>query len=299
MAARSIASLTVSFGLVSIPVRLFSATEASKAISFNLLHKACGSRLKQQYFCLKEEVPVAREDMVKGYEFAKDQYVMFTPEELKALEEAGTHMAEIAEFVPLASVDPVYFDKAYYLAPDKGGNKPYALLHRALMETGRCALGRWAARGKQYIVMIRPVEEGLVMQQLLYADEVRSIREVEIPETEVKPAELKLATQLIEQQSVDRFDPTEYVDDVRNRIEKAIEGKVQGQEIVMQEEQPAGAQVIDLMEALRASLEKKGPPKAKSSPAPAPAAESRKPPKRAAAEAVAVATPAKKAAKKL
>jgi DNA end-binding protein Ku len=300
MAARSIATLTVSFGLVSIPVRLFSATEASKAISFNLLHKACGSRLKQQYFCIKEEVPVARDDMVKGYEFAKDQYVMFTPEELKAMEEAGTHMAEIAEFVPLASVDPVYFDKAYYLAPDKGGNKPYALLHRALMETGRCALGRWAARGKQYIVMIRPVAEGLVMQQLLYADEVRSIREVEIPETEVKPAELKLATQLIEQQSVDKFDPTEYVDDVRARVEKAIEGKVQGQEIVMQEEQPAGAQVIDLMEALRASLEKKGPAKSKSSPAPVAAAESRKPPKRKEApEPVAVATTTRKAAKKL
>jgi len=174
------------------------------------------------------------------------------------------------------------------------------LLHRALMETGRCALGRWAARGKQYIVMIRPVAEGLVMQQLLYADEVRSIREVEIPDTEVKPAELKLATQLIEQQSVDKFDPTEYVDDVRARVEKAIEGKVQGQEIVMQEEQPAGAQVIDLMEALRASLERKGPAKAKSSPAPVPVAESRKPPKRKeAAEPVAVATTTRKAAKKL
>jgi len=297
MAARSIASLTVSFGLVSIPVRLFSATEASKAISFNLLHKACGSRLRQQYFCLKEEVPVAREDMVKGYEFAKDQYVMFTPEELKALEEAGTHMAEIAEFVPLDSVDPVYFDKAYYLAPDKGGAKPYALLREALLATGRCALGRWAARGKQYIVMIRAVEEGLVMQQLLYADEVRSIKEIEIPETDVKPAELKLAQQLIEQQSVDKFDPKGYVDDVRARIEKAVEGKVQGQEIVMTEEPAPGAQVIDLMEALRASLEKKGPAKAKSSPAPVAVAESRKPPKRAPA-AVAVAT-TRKAAKKV
>src|SRR6187549_2020182 len=222
MAARSIASLTISFGMVSIPVKLYSATEASRAISFNLLHKACGSRLKQQYLCIKEEIPVARDDMVKGYEFAKDQYVMFTPEELKALEEAGTHSADITEFVPLKTIDPVYFDKAYYLGPDKGGAKPYALLARALRESGRCALGRWAARGKQYIVMIRPVEEGLVMQQLLYADEVRSIREVEIPETEVKPAELKLATQLIEQQSVDRFDPTEYVDDVRARVEKAI-----------------------------------------------------------------------------
>src|SRR4030081_344523 len=184
MAARSIASLTVSFGLVSIPVKLYSATESSKAISFNMLHKACGSRLKQQYFCVKEEVPVAREDMVKGYEFAKDQYVTFTPDELKALEEAGTHMAEITEFVPLESVDPVYFDKAYYLAPDKGGAKPDALLAAALRESNRCALGRWAARGKQYIVMIRPVEDGLVMQQLLYAGEGRAMSEIEIPKTE-------------------------------------------------------------------------------------------------------------------
>src|SRR5499427_1879092 len=162
MAARSIASLTVSFGLVSIPVKLFSATESSKAISFNMLHKTCGSRLKQQYVCAKEEVLVPREDMVKGYEFAKDQYVMFTPDELKAMEEVGTHTADITEFVPLEAIDPVYFDKAYYLAPDKGGAKPYALLTEALRETKRCALGRWAARGKQYIVMIRAVDDGLV-----------------------------------------------------------------------------------------------------------------------------------------
>src|SRR5438093_3097501 len=269
MAARSIASLTVSLGVVSIPVKLFAATEASRAISFNLLHKTCGSRLKQQYFCVKEEVPVAREDMAKGYEFEKDKYVMFTPEELKALEEAGTHTADIAEFVPVESIDPVYFDKAYYLAPDKGGAKPYALLARALRESGRCALGRWAARGKQYIVMIRPVEDGLVMQQLLYAGEVRSIKEIEIPKTEVKDAELKLAQQLIEQQSSEKFDPAAYKDEVRERIEAAVQKKVEGQEITMAEAPEAGAQVIDLMEALRASLEKK------------PKAETRKPPKRA------------------
>ena len=285
MAARSIASLTVSFGLVSIPVRLFSATEASKAISFNLLHKTCGSRLKQQYFCIKEEVPVAREDMVKGYEFAKDQYVMFTPEELKAMEEAGTHMAEIAEFVPLDSVDPVYFDKAYYLAPDKGGAKPYALLARALRESGKCAIGRWAARGKQYIVMIRPVEdlvEGLVMQQLLYSGEVRAMRDIDIPKMDVKPQELKLAQQLIEQQSSDKFDPTTYKDEVRDRIEAAVQKKVEGQEITTAEApgEPAGGQVIDLMEALKASLQKK-------------------PAKRAeAVKAAPAKTPAKKAAKK-
>jgi DNA end-binding protein Ku len=261
MAARSIASLTISFGMVSIPVKLYSATEASRAMSFNLLHKTCGSRLKQQYFCVKEEVPVAREDMAKGYEFAKDQYVMFSPEELKALEEAGTHSAEITEFVPAKAIDPVYFDKAYYLGPDKGGAKPYALLARALKESGRCALGRWAARGKQYIVLIRPMDtglvEGLVMQQLLYAAEVRSINDLDIPKTEVKPVELKLAQQLIEQQSVDQFDPAAYTDEVRSRIEAAIQKKVEGQEITMAEAPEQGAQVIDLMEALRASLEKK------------------------------------------
>jgi DNA end-binding protein Ku len=266
MAARSIGSLTISFGMVSIPVKLYSATEASRTISFNLLHKACGSRLKQQYFCVKEEVPVAREDMVKGYEFAKDQYVMFSPEELKA-QEAGTHSAEITEFVPLRSVDPVYFDKAYYLGPDKGGAKPYALLARALRETGRCALGRWAARGKQYIVMIRPVEdlvEGLVMQQLLYAGEVRSMRDIDIPKTDVKPAELKLAQQLIEQQAVEKFDPAAYTDEVRARIEAAVQKKVEGQEITLAEApESGGAQVIDLMDALRASLGKKAAAPAK------------------------------------
>jgi DNA end-binding protein Ku len=285
MAARSIASLTVSFGLVSIPVRLYPATEAGRAISFNLLHKACGSRLKQQYLCLKEEIPVAREDMVKGYEFAKDQYVIFTPEELKAMEEAGTHMAEITEFVPLDSIDPVYFDKAYYLAPDKGGAKPYALLASALRESGRCALGRWAARGKQYIVMIRAVEEGLVMQQLLYAGEVRSIKEIEIPKTEVKPAELKLAQQLIEAQAVEKFDPSGYTDEVAARIEAAVQRKVEGEEITMTEPPQGGAQVIDLMEALRASLERKQPARAKASESKAAAAQpqaaTRKPPKQA------------------
>jgi DNA end-binding protein Ku len=285
MAARPIATLTVSFGLVSIPVKLYSATEASRAISFNLLHKACGSRLKQQYVCVKEDVIVPRDDMVKGYEFEKDQYVMFTPEELKLLEEAGTHTADIAEFVPIESIDPVYFDKAYYLAPDKGGAKPYALLARALRESKRCALGRWAARGKQYIVMIRPSghenEDGLVMQQLLYAGEVRSIKELEIPETEVKDAELKLAQQLIEQQASEKFDPSTYTDEVRARVEAAVQKKVEGQEITMAEAPEGGAEVIDLMEALRASLDKKKAPAPAKAAESAAQSESRKAPKRA------------------
>jgi DNA end-binding protein Ku len=306
MAARSIASLTVSFGLVSIPVKLYSATEASKAVSFNMLHKGCGSRLKQQYVCIKEEVVVPREDIVKGYEFAKDQYVTFTPEELKAMEEAGTHMAEITEFVPLEAVDPVYFDKAYYLAPDKGGAKPYALLASALRESQRCALGRWAARGKQYIVMIRPVEDGLVMQQLLYAGEVRSMKDLDIPKTDVKPAELKLAQQLIEQQTSAAFDPSAYKDDVAERIEAAVQKKVDGQEVTLVEApEGGGAQVIDLMEALRASLQKKGAARAPAAAQPAAASTpNRKPAKRAqaaepeAAPAQPAATAARKGARK-
>jgi DNA end-binding protein Ku len=281
MAARSIGTLTISFGLVAIPVKLYSATEASRQISFNLLHKTCGSRLRQQYFCIKEDVPVSRDEMVKGYEFAKDQYVMFTPEELKAMEEAGTQTADINEFVPIAAIDPVYFDKAYYIAPDKGGAKPYALFAKALRESKRCAVGRWAARGKQYIVMIRPVDDGLVMQQLLYAGEVRSIDEIDIPTMDVRDAELKLAKQLIDQQTSATFDPSQYTDEVSTRIEQAVQRKVEGQEITMTEApEKGGAQVIDLMEALRASLEKKGvKPAAKAEPA-----KGRKPAKRGQAD---------------
>jgi DNA end-binding protein Ku len=164
----------------------------------------------------------------------------------------------------------VFFDKAYYLAPDKGGAKPYALLARAMRESGRCALGRWAARGKQYIVMIRAVDDGLVMQQLLYATEVRSIKDIEIPKTEVRDAELKLAQQLIEQQAADAFDPAAYKDEVRARVEAAIQKKVEGQEVTMAEAPQPAAQVIDLMEALRQSLEKK-PAKKAAQPAAKPA----------------------------
>lgn len=274
MTARSISSLTVSFGLVAIPVKLYTAT-ASRSFAFNLLHKGCGSRLRQQYLCAKENVVVPAEDIVKGYEFAKDQYVVFTAEELKALEEAGSRAVEIAEFVPLEAIDPIFFDKAYYLAPDKGGAKAYALLAQALRESGRCALGRWASHGKQHVVMLRPFEEGLVMQQLFYAADVRAIGELEIPSVEVKEAELKLARQLIEQQSTEAFDPGAYTDAVRERIEVAVEKKVEGQEIAVPEAPAGGARIIDLMEALRQSLDKRGAGQAE-------LAGARKPAKRAA-----------------
>jgi DNA end-binding protein Ku len=257
-AARSIGSLTISFGLVAIPVKLYSATQSSGAISFNLLHKDCGSRLKQQYVCLKHGTLVERDDMVKGYEFAKDQYVTFKPEEIKALEEAGTHAVEISEFVPVESIDPVYFDKTYYLAPDKGAAKPYGLLSEALKEARRCAVGRWATRGKAYIVILRPIGAVLTMQQLHFAADVRPSTEIEVPKPDVKPAELKLAQQLIGQQTAERFDPTAYTDELRARIQTEIQKKVEGQEISVSEiaAPETGAKVIDLMEALRASLEK-------------------------------------------
>lgn len=288
MAARSIASLTIAFGMVSIPVKLYSATQASGGISFNLLHKDCGSRLKQQYLCAKEGVIVERSDMVKGYEFEKDRYVTFTPEELKEMEEKGTGTVEISEFVPASTIDPIYYDKAYFLGPDKGGAKPYALLAESMRQTGMTAVGRYAARGKQYIVQLRPVEGGIVMQQLLYAPEVRSIEDVDVADATVKDTELNLAKQLIAQISSEKFDPTQYEDDVKKRIESAVQRKVEGQEIAISPATPeASAQVIDLVEALRASLGKAAAKRTAPVAAEAPAelkTGTRKPPKKVAAE---------------
>jgi DNA end-binding protein Ku len=263
MAARSIASLSLTFGLVSIPVKVYPATESSGGVRFNLLHKADGSRLKQQYICIKEGVPVERADMVKGYEFEKDRYVMFTPEELAALEDKSEHTIDIVSFIPTSAIDPIYYDKAYYLAPDKRGAKPYNLLVEAMRETGRCALATWVWRGKQYVVQVRIGAEGLVLQQLLYASEVRSMKDLEIEKTEVKKPELTLALQLIDQISEDSYDPTAYKDEEKQRIEAAIDEKIAGKQIaVSAEPEPSGGQVIDLMDALRASLEKKKAAKA-------------------------------------
>jgi DNA end-binding protein Ku len=259
MAARSIASLTVSFGLVAIPVKLYSATRSTGSIHFNLLHKKDGSRLKQQYVCLKEGTVVEREDIVKGYEFAKDQYVMFTPEEIKALEEAGTKSIDVEEFVPLETVDPVYFNTTYYLAPDKGGAKPYNLFATALRESQRCAVGRWATRGREYVVILRAMDNALVLHQLHFAPEVVSINDLEIEQLETREAELKLAQQLIDHQTAERFEPTAYKDEVKERIEAAIQKKVEGEQITLAEPRPTGdGKVIDLMEALRASLQRAG-----------------------------------------
>jgi DNA end-binding protein Ku len=258
MPARPIASATVSFGLVSVPVQLYSAAESSATLSFNLLHKKCGSRLKQQYICPKDGEKVERDDMVKGYEFSKDRYVQFTKEELKALEEKGTGSIEITEFVPLKQVDRIFLDKVYYLGPDKGGERAYKLLAEALKETGRAALGQFAARGKQYLILVRPMDGVLVMEQLHYKDEVRSAKEVPVGETELKKAELQMAVQLIEQAASESFQPERYDDTVRKRMLEQIQQKVEGHEITEEPTEAPQTQIIDLMAALKASLAKGG-----------------------------------------
>jgi DNA end-binding protein Ku len=298
MAARSIASLSLSFGLVSIPVKLYSATESSAAVRFNMLDKD-GARLKQQYVSEKDQHVVERAEMVKGYEFEKDRFVIFQPEELKALQESPSHTIDIVAFIPDKAIDPIFYDKAYYLAPDKRGGKPYNLLMQAMRESGRVALAKWAWKAKQYVVQVRPAEDGLVLQQLLYADEVRSMKELDIEKVTVSPAELKLAMQLIEQISEDTYDPTMFEDEEKKRILSAIDEKIAGKQIVAKEpHEPAsgGAQVIDLVEALRASLGKggglRGKAGATASAAPAKAAEP------AAAEAPAAAAKERKGVKR-
>ena len=259
--ARSIASLTLSFGLVSIPVRLYSASESGSAISFNLLDKS-GGRLKQQYVSEKTQKVVPRAEMIKGYEVEKDHFVLFSQEELKALEEASSHVVEIVSFIPEKSVDPLYYDKAYLLAPDKRGGKPYQLLMAAMRKSGRCALAKWAWKAKQYVVQIRPAEDGLVLQQLRYADEVRMPSALDIEKVDVSGSELQLALQLIDHIAAERYDPNQFEDEEKQRVLAAIDKKIAGKQIVASahpEDAVAGGQVVDLMAALQASLGKRAP----------------------------------------
>lgn len=255
MSPRPIAASTISFGLVSLPVKLYSSYESKRKVSFNLLNQKTGNRVRQQYIDPETNEVVPREQMIKGYEFAKNQYVTFEPDELKAVEQPKTDSIEITEFVPADEVDPIYYDRAYFLGPDRGGARAYRLLSAALTETGRVAIAKYATRGKQYLVMIRPHEDGLLMEQLHYADEIRSFSDVEMEEGEVSDAELELARQLIEQAASDTFDPSAYTDEVRERMLELIQQKVDGEEITVAAEEPPQTQIIDLMAALKASLE--------------------------------------------
>lgn len=248
------ASATVSFGLVSIPVKLFSSYDASTPIRFNQIHKKDGSRLKQQLICVKEGTVVPTDEIVKGYEFAKDQYVLFTDEELKAIEEKSTHTIDIAEFVRVELVERIYLDKVYYLGPDKGGARAYRLLAQALRQTQRAALAKYSARGKEYLVLVRPMEDGLVMEQLRYADEIRPFSEVPIDDAEVKKDELRLAIQLVEQAASEEFRAEKYKDEVRQRTLDLIQRKVDGEEISISPVEEPEHKIIDIMQALKASI---------------------------------------------
>jgi DNA end-binding protein Ku len=254
MTARSIGTATISFGLVSIPTKLYTTNETTGDIHFHMLHDADGARLKQQYICTQCNEIVDRDHTVKGYEFAKGQYVAFSGDELKALDAVATQAIAIEEFVPASAVDPVWVDKSYYLGPDKGGERAYRLIHDAMLDTGLVGIASYAARGKQYIVALRPFRDGLIMHQLRYAQEVKPWSEVPLPELpELRPAELGLAKQIIQQIAHETFSPERYTDDVQDRMRELIAQKVEGQEITMAPEAPAG-KVIDLMEALKASL---------------------------------------------
>jgi DNA end-binding protein Ku len=253
MAARSIGSGTISFGLVSIPIKLYTATSA-KSVSFNMLHKACGSRLKQQLICASEGVVVERTDTVKGFEYQRDQYVKFTEEELKAMEAARTDTLELLEFVPASTVDFLFIEKTYFLGPDKGGDRAYRLLSESLERAKRLAVGRFATRGKDNLVLVRPYKKGLILHECYYADEVRSFDEVETGGAfEFKDIELELADKLIAQLDQPKFEPARFRDTWADKVHEAVQKKIAGEEVLSAPEAPK-AQIIDLLEALKRSV---------------------------------------------
>ncbi|HUJ63223.1 MAG TPA: Ku protein [Kofleriaceae bacterium] len=267
MPARSIGTATISFGLVSIPTKLYTTNESAGDIHFNMLHDADHARLKQQYVCTQCNEVVDREHTVKGYEHAKGQYVVLSAEELKALDAVATQTIALEEFVPASAVDPLYVEKSYYLGPDKGGERAYKLIHDAMLDTGLVGIASYSARGKQYIVCVRPFNDGLIVHQLRYAQEVKPWAEVPIPDLpELKPAELNLAKQIIQQIAHETFAPDKYKDEVQERMMDLINKKIEGQEITVQPEAPQG-KVIDLMEALKASLGMAGAAEAERKPA--------------------------------
>ena len=258
MAARAIGTSSISFGLVTIPVKLFATSKSSARVSFNWIDRKTGVRVRQQYFNPDSNQVVPRDDMVKGYQFAKNQFVVFEPDELKVLEQPKTDAIEIAEFVPAEQVERVYFDRAYYLGPDRGGARAYRLLAAALEQTGRVAVARFATRGKQYLVMVRPYRDGLMLEQLRYQTEVRSWDEVPVEEGEINPAELDLAVQMIEQKTAEEFQPDDYKDEVRERQLELIQQKIDGEQITVAPSAEPQAQIIDLMAALKASIAGEG-----------------------------------------
>ncbi len=283
MAARAMSTGTISFGLVNIPVKVFSANNSAEKISFHQLHADKKTRLKQQMYDPETGEIVPREKIVKGYEYAKDQYVIVNEEELDALELATSRSMDITEFVPLDSVDPLYFESGYYLGPDKGAERAYKLLAAALADARYAAVAKYVARGKQQLVVFRPLEGAIVMQQLRYAEEVKSLGEIPIPDAAVTEAELGLAKQFITAMAKPQFDINQYKDEYREKLRDMLDRKIKGEAVDLTPQPAPVAKVVDLMEALKASLARGSAPAAPaSSAAPATTETERKPPKRAA-----------------
>lgn len=258
MASRPIANGNISFGLVSIPVAVFPAT-SSKSVSFNLLHAKDKSRIQQRIYCPVDDAIIDRSELVRGYEVEKGRYVVFTDEELKNLEARNDHSIDITEFVPLSAVDPIFFETGYFLGCEPGAAKAYRLLTEAMTTTERVAIGRFTMRGKEHLVIIRPYQHGLMLHTVYYADEVRSATDIDHGQNEsVKPAELTLAKRLIDDLTAKKFEPEKYHDSYRERVQEAARQKFDGQEVTGTPSEPRHGQVIDLMAALKASLEKRG-----------------------------------------
>ncbi|MEO8216727.1 MAG: Ku protein [Acidobacteriota bacterium] len=282
MALRPLRSAMISFGLVSIPVKFYTAT-SQEDISFNLLHEACGTKVNRKYFCAHHERIIESDELIRGYQISKGKYVTFTGEEIEALETDDNRALEITEFVDLDQIDPVYFDKAYYLGPGTGGAKTYQLLSAAMKKQNKVALARWISARKEHLVVLRPYGTGMILHTMYYADEVRDFGQLDVEGGEIRDKEMKLAEMLIDELSEKEFDPLRYKDEYRDRLVERIESKSRGENIIIapEEEEQTGGEVIDIMEALKRSLEGAKPARSRR-PAAEPATSTKK--KSAAAE---------------
>jgi len=255
MAMRPLRNATTTFGLVSIPVRFYTATK-SEDVHFNLLHESCGTRVNRKWWCPHHEKIVSSDELVRGYPVTKNKYVTFTDEEIETLETDDNRALDIAEFVDLSQIDPVFFEKSYFLGPAPGGGKTYKLLSTAMKKEHKVAVARWIAAGKEHIVVLRPFEKGLILHTMFYADEVRDFESIDLEDAPVREKEVQLAEMLINELTVDKFNPLQFKDEYRERLMDRIKAKSHGKAIVAEEKEPEkGGEVIDIMEALRRSLE--------------------------------------------
>jgi DNA end-binding protein Ku len=250
--ASSVWSGYLTFGLISMPVRLFSGARSS-GISFNMLHRDDLQRVKQQYICPAENRVVERSEIVKGYEYRKDEYVVIEPDEIKKIEPKTAKTMEILEFVKASEVDPVYFESSYYMMPEEAGRRPYALLTKALEESDYVAIAKLTMHNREYTVFLRPHEHGMMLHTMYYAEEVRMVEGFGAPDVELKDAEVKVAHQLIEALAAE-WDPEKYHDTFQDNLKNLIQTKLEGGKIAEVEKPKKLAPVVDLMAALKQSL---------------------------------------------